>query len=157
MSLQTVSDWLYASPLSQAIQNNDWVIPTVQSVHILAIAVLFGSALVLNLRLAGVTGTMHPPLDLFVRYQPRLWAGLGVLVVTGLLMVVGEPERVLMNAVFWWKMGLLTCAVLLTVTLKAIAGSRLASPPLAARVLAAITLVVWVAVMFCGSWIAYAI
>ena len=53
MSAELIA-WLYASSLSTAIRDMLWVVPTVQSVHIIAIAALLGSAVISDLRLAGV-------------------------------------------------------------------------------------------------------
>ncbi len=39
------------TPLSQTLQNVGWLIPTIQSIHILALAVVFTSAAIVDLRL----------------------------------------------------------------------------------------------------------
>ena len=46
MSMTEFGDWLYATPVSTALRETSWIIPNVQSVHIIAIAVVVGSALV---------------------------------------------------------------------------------------------------------------
>ena len=51
--LTELSVWIAQTPLSVALSQNSWVTPTVQSIHILAIAVTFGSALMINLRILG--------------------------------------------------------------------------------------------------------
>lgn len=157
MSLQGLSDWLYASPLSQTIQSTEWIIPTVQSIHILAISVLFGSAMMMNLRMIGVIAGADARQDLFLRYMPWLWAALAVLVLTGMLMVVGEPERVLGNTVFWAKMGLVALAVCLCAILRKEAGKAIVPARRWVRIVAGVALLIWAVIIFCGRWIAYAI
>ena len=48
------ADWLTDTPLSKALQDQAWVVPTSQSIHILAVSIVFGSACMINLRLLGV-------------------------------------------------------------------------------------------------------
>jgi hypothetical protein len=48
------ADWLSATPLSQLFQNQSWVVPTSQSIHIVCVCLVFTSALMINLRLLGV-------------------------------------------------------------------------------------------------------
>ena len=52
--LNSVCVWIDSTALSQFIQNAAWVVPTVQIVHILAIAALMASMLMINLRLVGM-------------------------------------------------------------------------------------------------------
>jgi hypothetical protein len=49
--LRGVSKWLAATPLSHTIQDSGWVVPTLQTIHILGVAVLFSSAVLVDLRL----------------------------------------------------------------------------------------------------------
>ena len=48
------ADWLADTPLSKTLQDHAWVVPTSQSIHILAVSIVFGSACMVNLRLLGV-------------------------------------------------------------------------------------------------------
>ena len=43
--------------MNHAIQAHDWIVPIVQSIHILGIAVVVSSALMINLRLLGPYAT----------------------------------------------------------------------------------------------------
>ena len=47
-------NWLGSTSVSQVIQTTKWIIPTLQTIHILAIAALFSSAILFDLRLWGV-------------------------------------------------------------------------------------------------------
>jgi len=160
MSMQWLTDAIYQSSVSQAIQNHDWVIPTVQSVHILAVATLMGSAIVLNLKAAGFLARTEPSIVVFRRYMPWLWWALAVLLASGLMMVVGEPERVLSNWVFWTKMTLVLIACFLTLIMRApmlrhdLAEKR-SVWRLIVKPLGILSLSIWVLVIFCGRWIAY--
>jgi hypothetical protein len=156
------SEWLYDTPLSTAIRDTSWIIPTVQSIHIIAIAFVVGSALVSDLRLAGVLATDETPRTVVRRYLPWMWGALIVLLITGLVMAIGEPDRVVANVVFWSKMVLVLTAFVLTLlfrrplldpafALEHAAWARLVKP------LAWLSLATWVGVIICGRWIAYVI
>lgn len=157
MSVESFGDWLYATPISTLIRETTWIIPTVQAVHILAIAVIMGSALVSELRLAGMLATDQPPAAIVRRYLPRIWWALLVLLSTGSVLIVAEPGRTLGNTVFWLKMGMVASAFALTLLfrrplLAAADGVDLAP---AAKPVAWLLLMVWIAVIFCGRFIAY--
>ena len=162
MSLHDFSAALYATPVSTGIRETAGVIPTTQSLHILAISVVVGSALVMELRLAGVLATDESPQTVVRRYLPWLWSAVAVLVATGTILVVGEPNRVLANPLFWIKMGLVLFGVVLTLLFRypiLHPQFRLEHARWAAltRPTAWLSLLVWIAVIACGRWIAYAI
>lgn len=161
MSVEAISGWLYETPFSTTLRDTNWVIPTVQSIHILAIGVVFGSALISDLRLAGVLATEETPATVVRRYLPWMWAALVVLLLTGLLMVLAEPGRTLGNTVFWSKMALVVLAFTLTLFFR----KPLLNPAFQAeharwrkaiKPAAWLSLAVWITVIFCGRWIAYA-
>ena len=100
MTLHEISSTLYSTPISTWIRETAGIIPTTQSIHILAIAVVIGSALVTDLRLAGVLAIDETPQTVVRRYLPWMWAALVVLSATGATLAVAEPNRVLVNPVF---------------------------------------------------------
>ena len=162
MTLQHFTTWLYATPFATMIRDIPWVIPAIQSIHILAITVIVGSALVSDLRLAGILATDTMPNVVIRRYLRWMWAALGVLLITGSLMATGEPDRVLTNSTFWLKMGLIVIACLLTWFFRRpLLDPRFNIEHANWRALvkpaAWLSLAVWVGVIFCGRWIAYTI
>ena len=162
MNLLEFSKALYATPISTGIRETAGILPTTQSIHILAIAVVVGSALVTDLRLAGVLATDETPQTVVRRYLPWMWAAIAVLLTTGTILIVGEPNRVLANPVFWAKMLLVVLAFALTLLFRypilhpqfQIEHARWAG---LVKPTAWVSLLVWIAVIFCGRWIAYAI
>jgi hypothetical protein len=160
-ALLDISRWLAATSLSNTIQTTGWLIPALQTIHILAVAVAFSSAIVVNLRVWRLLQRDVPLADVARRFLPVIWPVLLILLVTGGLLIVGEPRRSLLNATFYFKMAFLALAVLLTVGLQ----WSLASAPefwdkkpgrrIAVRLAAAASIVVWCGVIFAGRWIAY--
>lgn len=163
MSLAQFSQTLAETPASVFIQSVGWIIPTLQTVHILAISIVLGSILLVDLRLLGLVGR-GVALDAVVgRFATWLWWSLLVLAVTGSILVVGEPDRSLTNPVFQTKLVLVALAALATLAItRPVVGdpqfwtatpARLA----AGRGLALVSLAIWLAVIVAGRWIAYAI
>ena len=162
MSIQQIASDLYGSGISTAIRETVWIIPLIQSIHIVAIAALVGAALVSDLRLAGVLATQETPRTVVERYLPWMWSALVLLLATGVVMTVGEPNRVLNNWVFWTKMALVLTAFVLTLLFRypiLHPDFRLEHARWAVLVkpMAWVSLAMWIAVIFCGRWIAYAI
>ena len=162
MSSSLIIAWIYASPLSTAIRDILWVIPTVQSIHIIAITVLFGSALISDLRLAGVFASDEPLRGIVRLYYPWMRNALIVLLCTGLVMIIAEPDRVLVNSTFWLKMVLVVTAFSLTWLLRrpllrsaGNVGSDDASGSV--KAFAWLSIGLWCVVIICGRWIAYTI
>lgn len=162
MTLAEFGDWLYQTPTSTAIRETSWIIPASQSVHIVAVAVVVGAAIVSDLRLAGVLATEESPRTVVRRYLPWMWWALAVLLITGTIQSVGEPNRVLTNQTFGIKMALVLFAFILTLLfrypimhpsfeLQHARWQALVKP------MAWVSLAVWIVVIFCGRWIAYTI
>lgn len=105
---------LEESALSQAIKGADWVIPLLQSIHIVTIGVVFVSSLMIALRVIGTMRTDEPFPIVWRRFAPWMWYGLVVMVITGVFLVIGEPVREFTALSFWLKMSLLAIAVIST-------------------------------------------
>ena len=160
-SLADFSKWLAATPLSHTIRTTGWMIPALQTIHILAVAVVFSSAILVNLRIWGLLQRQVPIADVARRFLPAIWPVLAILLLTGGLLIVGEPRRSLLNTTFYLKMVLLVCSIVLTVGLQ----WSLASLPgfwnkgqgarFAIRLAAVLSVLSWCGVVIAGRWIAY--
>jgi hypothetical protein len=147
-------NWLASTSVSQVIQTTKWIIPTLQTIHILAIAALFSSAILFDLRLWGVVERDLPLKDTARRFLP-------VLLTSGAFLIVGEPKRALLNTTFYLKMALLACAILVTLGLQ---WSLSAAPDFwdrdrrrknAGLFCATVSIMAWSGVLIAGRWIAY--
>jgi putative copper export protein len=161
VALSELSKWLAATPLSHTIQTTSWIIPTIQIIHILGVAVLFSSAVLVDLRIWRLLERDIPLAQVARRFLPPIWPVLLILLVTGSLLIVGEPRRSLLNSTFYLKMALLAVAIMLTAGLqKAISSSpnswdKDRRRRLAARFAATASIAVWCGILFAGRWIAY--
>jgi hypothetical protein len=160
-ALNEFCKWLAATPLSHVIQTTKWVIPAVQTVHILSVAVVFSFAILVDLRIWRLLERDVPLPEVARRFLPAIWPVLLILLITGSLLIIGEPRRSLVNSTFYLKMALLAVAVLLTAGLQGLISS---SPNfwdqdlwrrMMGRVAATLSIVVWCGILFAGRWIAY--
>ena len=157
-----LSLWIQKQALSRLIDTNFWVIPIIQTIHILAIAATFGSVVMINLRIFQLAGQGRTMTETMQRYLPWVWWGLLVLLITGIGMTIGEPVRELTNPVFWTKMILIIVAILISLGFQYSVRHNVArwelteQGRLGIRIGAGAVIGLWCVIMFCGRWIAYA-
>jgi hypothetical protein len=153
-------DWVGQTRFSLYFGEAAWAIPTIQAVHIMAIAVVLFSGLWLDMRVLGVVGRGQSFLALSRRFAPWIWWGVLVLALTGVLLMIAEPTRAITNSYFQIKMALL--AVVAALTWAMAAGAKAEAPlwtapetRLLPKLVAVISLLLWAAIVTAGRWIAY--
>jgi hypothetical protein len=154
------ADWLEETPLSVTLQTHSWVIPTSQSIHILAVSIVFASACMLNWRFWGARRSARSTLQLSSLMQ-RMWWGLAVLLFTGLVQTIAEPVRQFVTVAFWAKMVMIIIVVAVTAQYMKTVRRRAAewdddsSRPPGARAFAVASTLLWLAIITCGRFIGY--
>lgn len=153
--LQSLSDWRVAAALRQP----GAAYPLLSAAHIFSIALLVGAITTLDLRLLGLfrshaVGALGPPLS-------RV-AAVGVVfaLVSGFMLFVVRPAEYAGNAAFLTKLGLVTMGVVNALIVRrsphwtrALAGEDV---PLALKLPALLSLVIWIGALVAGRWIAFA-
>ncbi len=153
-----VTDW----PLAIWLQSHFLAIPGFQTLHIIAIAVLFSSVLMLNLRIWGVTGRDQSLAAAYRRFVPWSWWAALALVATGAILLISEPVRNMVNSVFWLKMGALAVAIVVSLGFQRAVRARMdgweatAEGHGAIATGAVLVTLLWCAVITGGRFIAYA-
>ena len=155
------SRWLAATRMSLAIGEIRWITPSVQCVHIVAIAATLACMTMLNLRVLGVVGREESLASVSHRYARWLWPTLLVLLLTGSVLIIGEPRRSLENVVFAAKMAMVLAAAVITLAVtQPLKHDRAfwdeGARHRLAQLLAVVSLCLWAAIVFAGRWIAYA-
>jgi hypothetical protein len=153
-----LAQWLTSLPLSLAMRRLAWLFPLLQTAHLLSIGMMLSSVIMISLRLWGVSRAQaiaacgH-------RYLPWIWTSLIVLIVTGVVLVVGNP-RTLRDPALQVKLWLMVPAVATTLVFAlAMRGEALWQKKPGVRgmmsLAAAATLVLWLGVTFAGRgrWI----
>lgn len=159
-----MADLLYElsqTPLALAISLSGWAVPTFQSIHIICIAILFTSVLVTAMRVMGWVWRGQSVRQTAERFAPWAWGSLVLLLLSGLVLIVAEPIRELLALSFWIKMVLLAIAIVISIRfLRAVRRDEQLTDPevvpdAAHRRNAVITVLIWVAIIFMGRFIAY--
>src|SRR5713101_8367745 len=100
--LELVS-WLNSLPLSLTVRRTLWVIPLMQTIHILAIGMVLSSVIMMDLRVWGIS-LSQTLVQSAHRFAPWIWAAMVLLTVTGIVLVIGQPRRTLLDPTFQVKM-----------------------------------------------------
>jgi uncharacterized membrane protein SirB2 len=156
------AEWLSTTGFSVFIQENySWLIPLIQSVHIVGIAIVFGSMFLINMRVLGLTGMDQTLEQTTNRYGPWLTRSLWVLLMTGILLIIGEPVRELVTVSFWLKMFLVVVGTAIALAFRSSLRKHTAqweadrTKQGGVKAMAILTLLIWIAIIFLGRLIAY--
>ena len=154
--------WLSTTSPSVFIQeHNTWAIPTIQSIHIVGIAMVMGSVLMIDLRILGWAGTDQTLRQTARRFGPWLTGSLWLLLATGILMVIGEPVRELMTFSFWLKMALVAVGALVAAIFQGTLRrheqrwEETLVHRRSIKLLAILTFLIWACIIVLGRLIAY--
>ena len=150
-----------ALPAAVAIAESDWIFPTLETVHVLAIALVFGSIALLDLRLLGVASRNHGVLHIAREMLPWTWGAFSLAIITGGLMFISNAVMYYNNWPFLVKMVLLllagaNMAVFHLTEFRSVKLWNLQlPPPIGARLAAMLSLTFWVLIVACGRWIGF--
>ncbi|MWV26860.1 DUF6644 family protein [Aurantiacibacter rhizosphaerae] len=161
MTLETTLQQINDLPLSAAIRENINAFPMLESLHVLAVAIVFGTILVVDLRLFGIASHRSSAQRLSAELLPYTWGAFVLAVITGVLMFITNPISYANNTEFLIKLILIAVAGLNMVWFHSTTYRRIAEwdedmpPPTAARIAGAVSFVLWTAVIFLGRWIGF--
>jgi hypothetical protein len=160
--LTQFAEWLSTTSLSVFLQtHNSWAIPTIQSIHIVGIAIVLGSVFMIDLRVLGWAGMDQTLQQTAGRFGPWLTGALWLMLATGVLMVIGEPVRELITFSFWLKMFLVAVGTVVAVAFRKSLRKHQQhwEPRLVHRGpvkwLAVLTFLIWACIIILGRLIAY--
>jgi hypothetical protein len=155
--IQSIHDSGVAEWMRQSLK----AMPFVEATHVLAVALVFGTILVVDLRLLGIPNTRRPFTTVSREMLRMTWIAFAVAVITGALMFAPNALTYYDNTAFRLKMlalagAGLNMAIFELVTVRSVAGwNQDARAPTAARVAALLSLALWIAVIFFGRWIGF--
>jgi hypothetical protein len=150
-------EWIAASRLGQAISTSTWAFAVIESIHLLALAVIGGAVLMVDLRLLGL-GLRTQPIDQVARdawpWFVRSWV---VMIVTGVLLFVSEPLKLYYSTPFFWKMTCLLLGTLFAVSVrrKVTLTAEGRTPAMVLKLVAVVSLLLWFGVGAGGRWIGF--
>jgi hypothetical protein len=137
-----------------AIKESAWLFPVIEAVHLLALSLLGGALLMLDLRLLGAGLTLQPTSVIEREVRPWLISALSVMVVSGVSIGCSEALKLYDKPAFWVKMAALVAAITFTFAVKLPLARRDVSGP-KAKSIALLSLSLWLTVALAGRWIGF--
>ena len=154
MTLYDTFSAIDGSALGTSIKESLWLFPAIEAVHLLALALLGGSLLMLDLRLLGTGLIQQPAAQLEKSARPFLVGAVVTLIVTGVLIGMSEALKLYDKDAFWVKMSVLATALIFTFAIKQPLVQR-GVTGWQARGLAVLSLTLWLGVAAAGRWIGF--
>jgi hypothetical protein len=161
MFLLSFFKWFAESSWSVNLHESQYLYPLIESIHVWALCLFFGLAVIFDLRLLGWMMRRIPVSELSRRLLPWTIAGFIIMVISGTLLFSAIPLRSYQNIFFRIKMLMIVLAGINVWMFHSRIYSRVAtwdievSPPRAARVAGAVSLMLWIGIIFSGRLIAY--
>jgi hypothetical protein len=152
-SLLPAFEWLQGTHIGETIRHSAALIALLEIVHLIGLALLFGTILMVDLSLLG-RGIGRQPVSRIAR-ELRNWtiAGLAIMLASGPLILTSEAVRCYKTPAFWVKMALLALAITFHFTIHRRVVQ--ADPPGAsAKAVARVSLALWFGVALAGKGIA---
>lgn len=159
MDLTSFFAWLEATPLAVLIAESKYLFPTLETLHVLGLALVVGSIAAFDLRTLGLAWPSRRLETLVREILPWTWSGFILAVVTGTLLFISSATVYIVNPAFLMKMGLLVLAGLNVLVFhlhphhRRFKGEGHVSAFL--RISAALSLVLWTAIVGLGRWIGF--
>jgi hypothetical protein len=160
MDLHALVQAIQASAPAEWMRTSVKAMPIVEAIHVLAAATVFGTILIVDLRLLGFPNTRRP----FTRVSDEMlrltWTAFCFAVCTGLLMFAANANTYFENTAFRLKMlallgAGLNMAIFQRITFRTVGAWDKAPAPLAGRLAAATSILIWVTVIFLARWIGF--
>jgi len=157
LNLLPFIEWVAGSPLSKAISTSTWAFAVIESIHLLALSVIGGAVLIVDLKLLGY-GIRTQTLAEVARDAQKWFLGSWtVMIVTGLLLFWSEPQKLYYSTPFAVKMICLLLGTIFALTVRrrvTLAGEGRV-PPMVMKLVALVSLALWFGVGAGGRWIGF--
>jgi hypothetical protein len=148
--------WFDTSAVGLWVRDSRWIFPAIEAVHIVALALLFGAILLLNLRLLGITLTDKPVAKLAVELNPWILVNLIIILVSGVMLFSSEALKAYASGPFQVKMLFLFAAMVFHYTIyRAVTKSSDAAIGHWGKLAAIISIVLWLGVGLGGRGIGF--
>jgi hypothetical protein len=154
---------LEATPVATAIRESTWLFPTIETLHVLAIVLVVGTIMIVDLRLINVASRRRPVSELMNEVLPWTWMAFTLAAITGFLLFTSSAVKYVHDAPFVYKMALLLIAGVNMAVFhfgsyrKVALWDRDSLTPTGARIAGGLSLVIWVTVVALGRWIGFTI
>lgn len=157
----TIWESIQYSELGISIAESLWAFPTLETIHVIALVTVFGTILIMDLRLLGVASQNYPVTAMSRDTLKWTWMGFVVAAITGTLLYISKASSYMINPFFMGKMLLLAIAGLNMayfhrVTWKTVENwDQSPAVPTSAKVAGITSLLFWVTIVFFGRAIGF--
>ena len=158
-----LTPWLKAledSGVATTIRNSSYLFPTLEAVHVMALGLMLGTITVVDLRLLGLASKQRSAGRVSSEVLKWTWAAFTVVALSGFTMFMTNARVYAHNTAFLIKLTLLVAAginmAVFHLTAERTIGrwDREAAPPIG-KATAALSLVLWIAVVFAGRVVGF--
>jgi hypothetical protein len=159
MMLADLWTWLENLPLAGYI-GESWWFPFLESIHVVGITMVFGSLLMVDLRLLGVAARSYTVSRMSKELVPWTWGAFVIAVITGIGLFMARASHYAENPAFRFKaLFLLFAGINMAVfhfgIYRRVSTWDATSPPSAAKLAGALSLFLWAGVMLAGRWVGH--
>ncbi len=157
MSLLPFFEWCENTAIGEAIRNSVWLFPVIESFHLVALALIGGAVLLVNMRLLGLVLERRSVSELARDAQPWFLGGLVVMFASGIPLFLSESIKCYYSFAFWVKMSALLAVLAFTFTVhrRVTLADEGRVGPVQGKLVAVVSLVLWAAVAWGGRWIGF--
>jgi hypothetical protein len=110
-----LAQWIASLPISLWARQITWLVPTMQTLHILSIGAILAAVIMIDLRIWGVSRSQGLA-ERGSRFLPWIWVALIVSTLSGIALMIGSP-RSMRDAAFLWKAYMMAAATVATIVL----------------------------------------
>lgn len=151
MSLLDAFLWLGETWPGQFLKASTFAFSMTESAHLLGLALLGGAVLAADLGALRVIFRSTPAVAVADGVSKAFWIALGLVAVSGVLLVAAGPYKYYTNPLFPVKLALLAMALALQVGV--LTTLRREGAEALSRVLAGASLVFWLSTLVAGRWL----
>ena len=146
------AEWCWNLPLSVAIRSAPWPFPLLEIFHIAGLVLIFGTVLIVDLRLLGKVLRRDPVGQVCGDLMRSAAVGFGVQLLTGPLLFIANSRKFYDSPFFRTKIVLLPFAIVFhfVVIRRVSASVDAGESPRHARLAAGVSLALWAAVIVSG-------
>jgi hypothetical protein len=154
---------LQATAIATAIREDAVLFPWIECVHVLALTLVIGFIVIVDLRLIGIASRERTVRQVTAGALPFTWSAFGVAAITGGLLFSSNAVTYAHNFYFQAKMVFLALAGINMLTYHLFLGrgaeqwGSAVHPPLRARIAGAVSLLLWIGIVTFGRWIGFTI
>ena len=150
-------EWCETLWLGQFVVGSNWLFPVIESVHLLALALLGGAVFLVDFRLVGLVLKERPVSELARDARPWMIGALVGMILTGIPLFLSEPIKCYYSTAFWIKMTTLPIAVVFafTVRTRVTRSESVHNTTRRQQLVGALSIALWFTVAAAGRWIGF--